>query len=94
MIEEIQEYIDGQYGLLKRYKHKANKQILYNIIYAKHKYGIDNYKQTLYLDIKKFVQSYITAADSEVTMFAAANHAKRRMKTVEWRSRGLSAPCR
>lgn len=65
MTEEIKEYIDGQYSLLKRYKHNANKQILYNIIYAKHKYGIDDYKQSLYLDIKKFVQSYITAADNE-----------------------------
>ena len=60
---EIEQYIESQYNQLKAYKYKANSQILYNLIQVKAKMGVPNYKQSLYLDVKKFTEAYIKASD-------------------------------
>lgn len=61
---EIEQYIESQYGQLKRYQYKANSQILFNLIQVKAQLGIPNYKQSLYLDVKKFTEAYIKATDN------------------------------
>lgn len=66
MTEEVQkQLVLAQYGELERYKHKKNCQIYYNLIKMKYKWGLVDLNQSLYLDVKKFVQAYITAADSQ-----------------------------
>ena len=61
--EKIQ-IIEGQYNQLKAYQYKNNSQILYNLIQVKSIFELPNYKRSLYLDSKKFVEAYIKAADN------------------------------
>ena len=61
--EKIQ-IIEGQYNQLKAYQYKNNSQILYNLIQVKSIFELPNYKRSLYLDSKKFVESYNNAADN------------------------------
>lgn len=63
--EERVHYMEQQYSLLKAYKHKQNCQILFNLIHAKVQFGMPNYKYSLYLDAKKFVNAYINAAEAQ-----------------------------
>lgn len=65
MEDAILLYLDEQYGLIKRYKHKNNSQIIYNIIHAKVKYNVTDYKESLYLDSKKFINYYICSLEGE-----------------------------
>lgn len=65
MTEEQQKvFIDGQYDSLQKYRHKRNANIYFNIIDAKTQLGLTDYRQSLYIDVKKYIQAYITAADS------------------------------
>lgn len=64
-IEEKEQYIKGQYKLLKKGKHKHNFQILYNLIAAKVKFQLCDIQQSLYLDVKQFIKYYIISADSQ-----------------------------
>lgn len=64
-IENKEQYIKEQYKLLKKDKHKQNCQILYNLIAAKVKFQIYNIQQSLYLDVKQFIECYILSADSQ-----------------------------
>lgn len=65
MTKEQQElFINSQYDSLVRYQHKRNANIFFNIIEAKVEFGLQDYRQSLYLDVKKFIQAYITAADN------------------------------
>lgn len=66
MTEEVKkQLIMTQYGELQRYDHKKNFQIYYNLIKMKYKWRLVDLNQSLYLDVKKFVQAYITASDSQ-----------------------------
>ena len=61
--EDIERYLDEQYDSLNiptTYKH----QILYNIAFAKVRFDMKEYQQSLYLDIKKFVELYINESDN------------------------------
>lgn len=66
-IEEKEQYINDQYKSLKNNKHKYkhNYQILYNLIAAKVKFQLCDIKQSLYLDVKQFIECYISSADSQ-----------------------------
>lgn len=64
-IEEKEQYIRGQYELLRKDKHKHNHQILYNLIAAKVEFQLCDIQQSLYLDVKQFIECYITSADSQ-----------------------------
>lgn len=65
MTEEQQKiFINSQYNSLRKYKHNRNTNIYYNIIDAKTQFGLPDYHQSLYLDVKKYLHAYITAADS------------------------------
>lgn len=64
-LEEKKQYIESQYHLLSSEKTKDNSQILYNLIFAKNKFNLLNEHQSLYLDVKQFVENYITASDSQ-----------------------------
>ncbi len=44
--EQIKSILDEEYLSLKRYKHKQNAQILYNIIKFKAQYNIVNYHRS------------------------------------------------
>lgn len=63
--DEKKQYIEQQYNQLRAYKYKQNYQILYNLIQAKVFFDMYNYKRTLYLDAKKFVEAYIKAAEEQ-----------------------------
>ena len=58
-------YLESQYNQLKAYQYKRNEQILFNLIQAKVVLDMHNYKRSLYLDVKKFVENYIKASDKE-----------------------------
>lgn len=62
---EIEKILKEQYSLLRRRNCKHNAQILYNIAKIKSEYGVQNFHQPLYLDIKKFLKNYIISADNE-----------------------------
>lgn len=62
---EKKQYIEQQYNLLQKYQYKANYQILYNLIHAKVGFSMQNHKRSLYLDIKKFIEAYIKAAEMQ-----------------------------
>lgn len=62
---EIEKILKEQYSLLRRRNCKQNAQILYNIAKIKSEYGVQNFHQPLYLDIKKFLKNYIISADNE-----------------------------
>lgn len=64
-IENKEQYIKEQYKLLKKDKYKHNCQILYNLIAAKVEFQIYNIQQSLYLDVKQFIEYYILSADSQ-----------------------------
>lgn len=64
-IEEKEQYIKEQYKSLRKDKHKHNYQILYNLIAAKVKFQLCDIQQSLYLDVKQFIECYITSADSQ-----------------------------
>ena len=61
---DFSKYLDEQYRALGRYQYKRNYQILYNIIHVKARFNID-YKESLYIDAKKFVKAYLNAIDNE-----------------------------
>lgn len=63
--EEQISYIEQQYNQLKAYQYKQNYQLLFNLIQAKVQFGMPNYKRSLYLDTKKFVEAYIKAAETQ-----------------------------
>lgn len=63
--DEKKQYIEQQYNLLRAYQYKDNYQILYNLIQAKVEFLLHNYKRSLYLDVKKFVEAYIKAAETQ-----------------------------
>lgn len=63
-LKQKEQFLQEEYARLKQYKHKKNAQILFNIISAKKKFGMPDYNNTLYLDVKHFVKSYITAVDN------------------------------
>ena len=62
---EKKQIIESQYNQLKAYQYKANSQILYNLIQVKSQLRLPNYKRSLYLDAKKFVEAYIKSADNQ-----------------------------
>lgn len=64
-IEEKEEFVKEQYKLLRKDKHKHNYQILYNLIAVKVKFQLCDIQQSLYLDVKQFIEWYITSADSQ-----------------------------
>ena len=64
-IEEKEQYIKEQYKLLRQDEHKHNYQILYNLIAVKVKFQLCDIQQSLYLDVKQFIECYITSADSQ-----------------------------
>lgn len=57
------QYIDDEYKKLSESKHIQNAQILFNILKFKHAELDDDTTQSLYLDVKKFLQEYIVASD-------------------------------
>ena len=64
-IEEKEQFIKEQYKSLRKDNHKHNYQILYNLIAAKVKFQLCDIQQSLYLDVKQFIECYITSADSQ-----------------------------
>lgn len=74
--EQIKSILDDEYLSLKRYKHKQNAQILYNIIKFKAKYNMVNYHRPMYIDAKTFLKSYISAADNQDFGYDEVNFAK------------------
>ena len=63
--DEKEAYIKEQYKSLRKDKHKHNYQILYNLIAAKVKFQLCDIQQSLYLDVKQFIECYITSADTQ-----------------------------
>lgn len=59
-----EQFLQSEYGRLKKYQYSNNSQILFNIILAKRKFDMLNYKNSLYIDVKRFVKSYVVAADN------------------------------
>ncbi len=74
--EQIKSILDEEYLSLKRYKHKQNAQILYNIIKFKAQYNMVNYHRSMYIDAKMFLKSYISAADNQDFGYDEINFAK------------------
>ena len=62
-IEYIKQYIINQYKLLKRDDYKHNHQILYNLIKVKVNWQLFEIRQSLYLDVKQFIESYLISVD-------------------------------
>lgn len=63
---EKKQYIEQQYNLLLQgCQCKDIYQILYNLIQAKVEFKMQDYKRSLYLDAKKFVEAYIKAAEMQ-----------------------------
>ncbi len=58
-------YLESQYNQLKAYQYKKNYQILFNLIQAKMVLNMHNYKRSLYMDVKMFIENYIKASDKE-----------------------------
>lgn len=63
--DETKQYIEQQYNQLRKYKYKNNYQILYNLIQAKVQFALQNYKRSLYIDAKKFIEAYVKAAETQ-----------------------------
>lgn len=63
--EEKESFILEQYNNLITNNNKHNSQILYNLISAKVKFRLYNVGQTLYLDVKNFILSYISSVDEQ-----------------------------
>lgn len=61
--EEQKARIQQLYDQIHGYQYKSNADILYNIIHAKSKFGLNDFHQSLYLDIKQFVTNYMNAAN-------------------------------
>ncbi len=65
MDEKINLILEEQYSLLEGSDNRAKSQLLYNIIKAKVEFKMRNYHQSLYLDVKLFLRSYILAAENQ-----------------------------
>jgi hypothetical protein len=63
--KQIKDMLESQYNLLKKYQYKENSQILFNLIRMKERTRMYSYRNTLYLDVKKFVDAYIRSVDTE-----------------------------
>ncbi len=61
----IELFLQNEYDKIERYKYKKNAEILFNIIRAKNKFGKPDYCNSLYLDVKKFILNYISAAEKQ-----------------------------
>jgi hypothetical protein len=74
--EDAESYIESQYSQLKDYQYKRNSQILFNLIKAKSILEASDYKRSLYVDVKKFVESYIKSVDAEDYGYDSVNLSK------------------
>lgn len=63
--QEKRKALEDLYDSIQPYKHKHNVNILYEIIHVKSAFGMLDYRQSLYLDVKKFIQSYISSVAKE-----------------------------
>lgn len=63
-VAEKEKYLDEQYRSLNIIT-TCKYQVLYNLVFAKVRFDMKEYQRSLYIDIKKFVESYIEESDSQ-----------------------------
>lgn len=63
--QEKERILEGLYGSIQPYKHKHNMNVYYEIIHVKTEFGLEEFWQSLYIDVKKFIHSYIASAAKE-----------------------------
>lgn len=63
--QDKEKVLDDLYNSLQAYKHKHNMNILYEIIHVKSAFCMLDHRQSLYLDVKKFIQSYVFSVAKE-----------------------------
>ncbi len=64
-VQDKERILEDLYGSIRPYKHKQNLNIYYSVIHAKKEFGLEEYNQSLYIDIKKFIHCYIASAAKE-----------------------------
>lgn len=63
--QEKEKILEDLYGSIQPYKHEHNVNVYYEIIHAKKEFEIEEYKQSLYIDVKKFIHCYVSSAAKE-----------------------------
>lgn len=60
-IEYVKQFLSDQYQLLNTSSDKVKYCVWYNIIVAKNEFNLQNYQNSLYLDVKGFISTYINS---------------------------------